>query len=99
MPYSLAIFDMDGTLTSERLDFAAIRRDIGLPAEGGIIELINALSPAQQKRALEILDRHEHEAASACELHDGALVVLAALRNRGIKTALLTRNSAQSART
>jgi HAD superfamily hydrolase (TIGR01549 family) len=98
MKYRLAIFDMDGTLTEELLDFPAIRRDIGLAGPGGIIEHIAQLGPEDQKRALEILHRHECAAADSCGLNDGALHVVATLRDKGIKTALLTRNSAESVR-
>src|ERR1035437_4162457 len=88
MKYRLAIFDMDGTLTEELLNFAAIRRDIGLPADGGIIEQIAKLSPQGQSLANEILHRHETAAAEVCGLNDGALHVVAALREKGVKTAL-----------
>jgi phosphoglycolate phosphatase-like HAD superfamily hydrolase len=96
-PYQLVIFDMDGTLTEELLDFPAIRRDIGLPDEGGILEHIVHMSEADQARAHAILDRHELQAADTCLLHEGAVDVLGALRRRGIWTALLTRNSRQCA--
>ena len=98
MKYRLAIFDMDGTRTEELLDFPAIRRDIGISGPGGIIEHIAQLNPEGRKRAMEILDRHECAAAETCGLNEGALHVVATLREKGIKTALLTRNSAQSVR-
>jgi len=91
--YDLVIFDMDGTLTEELLDFDAIRRDIGLPGEGGILEHITRMAPPERDRANAILDRHELDAADTCVLHEGAVEILAALRSRGIHTALLTRNS------
>jgi HAD superfamily hydrolase (TIGR01509 family) len=93
MAYSLVIFDMDGTLTEDLLDFAAIRAEIGLPVAGPILEAIARLSPEEQKRAHAILERHEHDAAEASVLHDGAVELLGHLRERGLKTALLTRNS------
>jgi phosphoglycolate phosphatase-like HAD superfamily hydrolase len=88
---------MDGTLTEELLDFPAIRRDIGLPDEGGILEHIHRMSESDKARANAILDRHELAAADTCILHEGAADVLAALHRRGIHTALLTRNSRQCA--
>ncbi len=93
MPYALVIFDMDGTLTEDLLDFAAIRDEIGLTDGTPILESIAHLPDSQRGRAEEILARHELAAAEASQLHDGALEVLAELRQRGVKTALLTRNS------
>ncbi len=91
--YTLAIFDMDGTLTEELLDFPAIRWEIGLPEEGGILEHLAVMEPQDRGRAEAILDRHEMTAAEGCQLHDGARQVLDGLRARGVRTALLTRNS------
>lgn len=96
-PYRLVIFDMDGTLTEELLDFAAIRRDIGLPVDGGILEHLVHMNETDRARAHAILDRHELAAADTCILHEGAAEILAALRDRGIYTALLTRNSQRCA--
>jgi len=97
MRFSLVIFDMDGTLTEELLDFAAIRRDIGAPAGAPILEAMAAMPVGQRQRAEAILHQHEMTAAAACRLHPGAREVLAALRAGGVKTALLTRNSAACA--
>ena len=93
MRYQLAIFDMDGTLTEELLDFEAIRREIGLPEKAPIIEHIALLDPDRRRLGQAILDRHEMAAAETCRLRPGAADVLAELRLRGVKTALLTRNS------
>lgn len=89
---------MDGTLTEELLDFDAIRKEIGLPAEGGILEHLSQMRMDERVRAEGIVDRHEMAAAEGCRLHEGAAEVLAALRGRGVKTALLTRNSLGCAR-
>ncbi|MGN6366753.1 MAG: HAD family hydrolase [Phycisphaerae bacterium] len=92
--YGLVIFDMDGTLTEELLDFGAIRGEIGVPSEEvGILEHISSLAGEARARAEGILHGHEIAAAERCALHAGAEEVLAGLKEAGVKTALLTRNS------
>jgi phosphoglycolate phosphatase-like HAD superfamily hydrolase len=91
--YALVIFDMDGTLTQERLDFGAIRREIGVPDTSPILEHILSLPAEERRRAETILHRHEAAAAQTCIVRKGALEILAALKERGLRTALLTRNS------
>mgnify|MGYP001547284916 CR=1 FL=1 len=64
MRYRLVIFDMDGTLTEELLDFAAIRRDIGLPEEGGILEHLARMEG--EARAREAGFRFRPPACQVC---------------------------------
>jgi len=92
MPSSLAIFDMDGTLTKPHLDFDAIRAEIGLPA-GPILESIVHLKGAERERAEAILHRHEDEAARASDLQPGAHEALECIRRAGWLIALMTRNT------
>lgn len=88
------IFDLDGTLTRPYIDFDRIRAEIGLPASSKrILEAIEELDAPARARAVVILERHEHEAAHASELHDGAIEVIQTLRSRGIPVGILTRNS------
>jgi HAD superfamily hydrolase (TIGR01549 family) len=95
--YPLVIFDMDGTLTEERLDFAEIRRDIGVPEGAGILEHISHLAGTEKARATGILQQHEMAAARACTLQEGVTEMLAALKAHSIRMALLTRNSSTCA--
>jgi len=96
MTLKLVIFDLDGTLIESPLDFGAIRAEIGLPEGVPILEALEALSPPQRVRAERILDRHETEAVRTSRLMAGAPDLLAHLRSRGVKIALLTRNSRAS---
>ena len=91
--YALVIFDMDGTLTQERLDFGAIRREIGVPDASPILEFILGLPSEERHRAQAALHRYEAAAAQTCIVREGAREILAVLKDRGIHTALLTRNS------
>jgi len=104
-PIRGVIFDLDGTITVPVLDFAAIRADIETelgPAlfEGRpILERLDALPDAERRRGYDILERHEAEGAGRSTLNDGAAELLAFLRETGIKTAIVTRNSRGSAET
>ncbi|MCX5656325.1 MAG: HAD family hydrolase [Planctomycetota bacterium] len=93
MPLKLVIFDLDGTLLEPALDFNAIRAEIGLPPALPMLEVMETLDPVARQRAYAILDRHEAEAAARSQLMPGAKELLAALRRRGLKLAVLTRNS------
>ncbi len=93
------VFDMDGTLTISPLDFSLIRAEAGVPPGRPILEFIDAASEAERARVQAVLDQHEARAAQECTLRDGAREVTEELRRRGIKMALLTRNSAASVRT
>jgi HAD superfamily hydrolase (TIGR01549 family) len=91
------IFDLDNTIVDSDLDFAAIRAEVG--TEEPILEYRAAAGDAEKRRVDEILGRHERRAAETCTLSDGAEEMLSFLRTRGIRTALLTRNSRQSVNT
>ncbi len=94
----LVIFDMDGTLTKPAIDFDGIRTEIGIES-GTILEALDSMSPDQRLRALDIIERHERIAARDSELQEGVHEVLDFLRDRGVHTAIATRNSRQSVHT
>src|SRR4051812_41113486 len=91
------VFDMDGTLVVQELDFEAIRREIGLPTGTPLLEALEALPAAEQGRAWDILDRHERRAAEAATLVPGVADFLAWLEDRGVRRGVLTHNSRASA--
>lgn len=93
------VFDMDGTLTESCLDFARIRAEADVPDGRPILEYLETAPEAVRGRVEEVLLRHERRAALDCSLHEGAREVTEELARRGIRTALLTRNSAESVRT
>jgi HAD superfamily hydrolase (TIGR01509 family) len=93
------VFDMDGTLTDSPLDFDLIRRESGIPAGRPVLEFMESADSATRDRVQAVLDRHEEHAAHACTLRSGAREVTDALRGRGVRTALLTRNSARAVET
>ena len=94
--FDAVIFDMDGTLVDSSLDFRAIRRELGIPAEQGILEALEAL-PRDRREPAErrLLERELEAARTACPAPD-ADGVLQTLRRAGLKLALLTRNARPS---
>jgi HAD superfamily hydrolase (TIGR01549 family) len=91
------IFDLDGTLVDSQLDFPAIKRDLGLPANMAILEALAELPAGPGKDVmLQKLRVHELRGAECATLFPGVAEMLAFLDERGIPTAVLTRNSRES---
>ncbi|MCY2931906.1 MAG: HAD family hydrolase [Planctomycetota bacterium] len=92
------IFDMDGTLTEPLLDFGAIRRELGIAPEAGILEAVAAMPEGPRQRAQERLLEIELAAARDSRMTPGADRLLEALCRAGLKSALLTRNAREAMR-
>ena len=92
------IFDMDGTLIEPLLDFRAVRAELGIPADSGILEALDAMAPDKARPLRRKLLARELAAARRARLHDGAAEILADIRRAGMRTALLTRNAAEAMR-
>ena len=92
VPPRAVLFDMDGTLTEPMLDFPRIKAEMGI---GGrpILEALEEMEEASRKAAEAVLLRHEERAAVDSCLNAGCKELLAWLRGRDIRTALITRNS------
>ena len=90
--YDGVIFDMDGTLIEQRIDFAAIRSALGIAPDQPLLETVLAMPPAEKQQAEAFLRDHELGAAGGANLLPGVVETLAAVRQAGLKTALLTRN-------
>ncbi len=86
------IFDLDGTLTKPIFDFPAIKRRLGLPQDRGILEVLAEMEPTEAAAVAEHLDTIEYELAGRAEGAIGAQSFLAALKARGARLGILTRN-------
>jgi HAD superfamily hydrolase (TIGR01509 family) len=91
--YDGVVFDMDGTLVEPLLDFPAIRAELGLSEQEGVLEAIAKMPSPRRNAAEALLLEHELSAARSANLLPGAEDVLTAIRRAGLKTALLTRNT------
>jgi len=95
MTIDAVIFDLDGTLTAPILDFDLIRRELGIQS-GPVWEALADMPAWLRARNEAILLHHELAAARASQLNPGTHQVTAALREAGIKQAILTRNCRRS---
>ncbi len=93
LPFDAVIFDMDGTLVEQMLDFQAIRAELGIPSEAGILEAIEQMPPADADSARQALLAQELAAARIASLMPDAVETVRNIRTAGMKVALLTRNA------
>jgi len=91
------IFDLDGTLTRAQHDFAAIRRELGIPERASILEALEAMPPDESRRKRARLDVIEAELAAESRGAEGAADLLEFLHGEGVVLGVLTRNSKANA--
>jgi HAD superfamily hydrolase (TIGR01509 family) len=90
------LFDMDGVVVHQRLDFLAIKQEIFGTTHGFILERMAELSRPERLRAEAILERHETAAALTAEPMDGILPFLEWMEANDLRSGLVTRNSRKS---
>ena len=95
-PIGGILFDMDGVVVLQQLDFPAIKREIFGDTHGFILERMADLSSSERARAEAILERHETVAATAAEPMEGILPFLQWMNGLGLRRGLVTRNSRKS---
>mmetsp|Transcript_26242 Transcript_26242/g.73647 ORF Transcript_26242/g.73647 Transcript_26242/m.73647 type:complete len:229 (-) Transcript_26242:386-1072(-) len=87
------VFDMDGTLIAPSIDFAEMRRRIGLTGHtGDILAAINSFEAPRRQQALQAIHQVEMEALPHMELYHDTVDVCQQLDEQGIPRALITRN-------
>ena len=92
------LFDFDGTLTRPgSIDFPAVKKALGCPPDEPILEFVERLATADDRReAFRILDEHELKAAEVSTPNPGAEDLIRELRSRSIPLGILSRNSMES---
>ena len=92
MKLRAVIFDLDGTIVENAYDWAAIRAELG---DGGlsILAYLSGLDEPERSRKWAVLERHEAEQTARSVLRDGMRELLDFLREKRVRTALVTNNS------
>ncbi|MBN2492599.1 MAG: HAD-IA family hydrolase [Planctomycetes bacterium] len=89
------LFDMDGTLVDSKYDWPAIREALEIQGHS-ILDELDAMPSPRREEKWALLERFEREASLKARLKDGAKELVAVVRARGLKTALVTNNSGGS---
>lgn len=94
------VFDLDGTLAKTELDIAALYAKCGVDMKEDILQVL-ADMPDREEAAQKwaIVDEMEKEAAASMQPMPGAKELVAWLSAHQIPTALVTRNTVQTAMT
>lgn len=85
------VFDMDGTLTVPCIDFAEMRRRVGI-LEGDILDVIGQMNAEDAAAAHRVLAEFEAEALQDMQVMPGVRELAATLDGLGVPRGLITRN-------
>jgi HAD superfamily hydrolase (TIGR01549 family) len=87
------VFDLDGTLVDTGLDFDQMRREMQIEPGVPVLEALAAMDEPRASDCRRILDEHEQAGLARARLMPGVPAFLQALAERGVRQAVLTRNS------
>lgn len=96
MGIKAVIFDLDGTVVENAYDWPKIRRELG-NTDVSILHYICGLEEPEKSRKWAILERHEAEQTARSVLREGMKEMLTFLKERGVRSALVTNNSRKNA--
>lgn len=92
-----ALIDLDGTIWDNPVQIAAVRAELGLAQDGRpILHAIAELPRSQRAQAIAILESHERAGVEQGTLRPGTHELLGFLRERNVKSVLVTNNSRAS---
>jgi HAD superfamily hydrolase (TIGR01549 family) len=86
------IFDLDGTVVDVVYDWKRIKQELQTQGKP-ILSHIRDIEEPERSRKWAILEKYEEEATAQATLKEGMKSYLAFLKERNIKTALVTNNS------
>ena len=86
------IFDMDGTVVDVVYDWKRIKEELQTQGKP-ILSYIREIEEPERSRKWAILEKYEEEATAQATLKEGMKSYLTFLKERDIKTALVTNNS------
>jgi len=87
------VFDMDGTLSIQNLDFDEMYRLAGVPKDKDILTEIKKMSPERAAEASRVVQEIEADGARTMQLMPGVIQCFQHLATKDVKLALVTRNS------
>ncbi|MCP4176494.1 MAG: HAD family hydrolase [bacterium] len=90
------VFDMDGTITVPVIDFAKLREELNVDSKWDLLKDLNLLTDSEKKKHLSVIHKYEKEAIDNIKLQEGVVKSISMLKSRGIKLAVLTRNSMEN---
>ncbi len=90
------VFDLDGTLLEQGIDFHVLRAEIGVPEGGDILHHIDGLPAEASREARRVVEIHEEKAAACSCLMPHASEVLDFLCRASLPVGVFTRNSRRS---
>jgi HAD superfamily hydrolase (TIGR01549 family) len=92
------VFDMDGTLTVPNLDFGEMYRRCEVDSSQDILKVLATLPLQEAQAKFQIIQEMEEESTRTMKVMPGAPELMKWLATHKIPTALVTRNTAQSAK-
>lgn len=97
MRFKALVFDLDGTLVDSKIDFAAMKSELGLHGDDDVLSHIETLDHQARRHALAIIEKHERAGALSASPIDGALEFVRELELAVCPYAIFTRNAREIA--
>eukprot|EP00435_Cladocopium_sp_Y103_P063724 s1031_g25.t1 len=90
------VFDLDGTLTVQNLDFKVMHERCGVPAGQDLLQAVAGMKGPDRHRAEEIIEEMEAEGRRTLQLAAGVIELGKFLQWWSLPTAIVTRNTQET---